>query len=163
MAVRRIHAPPVAHKGSPSRLEPAAATTCSSEFSGIMCGDPAAGPARSGVLPGGLSQKIIAGQLAAKCVERFKVPSIVLAPSPEPGLVVGSGRSVAGFGLAEALEQFRVFFRRFGGHAQAVGLTMPLAQIDAFAKALTSFVEGLKLDRNREIPEDGELVLAMAG
>ena len=40
---------------------------------------------------------------------------------------------------------------------------MPLAQIDAFAKALTSFVGGLKLDRNREIPEDGELVLAMAG
>ena len=107
--------------------------------------------------------KGIAGLLAAKCVERFRVPSIVLAPAPEPGLVVGSGRTIAGFDLAEALEQFHRFFKRFGGHAQAVGLTMPIAQIEAFAKEFTTFVEGLGLDRNRKIPEDGELVLAMAG
>lgn len=107
--------------------------------------------------------KGIAGLLAAKCVERFGVPSVVLAPSPEPGLVVGSGRSVAGFDLAVALEQYRGFFKRFGGHAQAVGLTMPIGEIEAFTKGFTAFVEGLKLDRNREIREDGELVLATAG
>jgi single-stranded-DNA-specific exonuclease len=107
--------------------------------------------------------KGIAGLLAAKCVERFGVPSIVLSPSPEPGLAVGSGRSVAGFDLAEGLEQYRTFFRRFGGHAQAVGLTMPNGQIETFAKGFISFVEGLKLDRSREIREDGELVLATAG
>ena len=107
--------------------------------------------------------KGIAGLLAAKCVERFSVPSIVLAPSPEPGLAVGSGRSVAGFDLAEALEQFRGFFSRFGGHAQAVGLTMPTGQIEAFAMEFTKFVEGVKLDRNHEIREDAELVLATAG
>jgi single-stranded-DNA-specific exonuclease len=69
----------------------------------------------------------------------------------------------AGFDLAEGLEQFRTFFRRFGGHAQAVGLTMPIVQIEAFAKEFTILVEGLKLDRSREIREDGELVLATAG
>jgi single-stranded-DNA-specific exonuclease len=107
--------------------------------------------------------KGIAGLLAAKCVERFRVPSIVLAPSLESGLVVGSGRSVAGFDLAEALEQFRGFFKRFGGHAQAVGLTMPVGQIEAFAKEFAAFVDGLKLERNHDIREDGELVLATAG
>jgi len=107
--------------------------------------------------------KGIAGLLAAKCVERFKVPTIVLAPSLELGLVVGSGRSVAGFDLAEALEQFHRFFKRFGGHAQAVGLTMPIAQIEAFAKEFTTLVEGVKLDRNHQIREDGELVLATVG
>jgi len=107
--------------------------------------------------------KGIAGLLAAKCVERFRVPSILLTPSPKPGLVVGSGRSVLGFDLAQALEQFRRFFQRFGGHAQAVGLTMPAAQIDAFAKEFTSFVEGLWLKYDHEIREDGELVLATAG
>jgi single-stranded-DNA-specific exonuclease len=105
----------------------------------------------------------IVGLLAAKCVERFRVPSVVLTPSPEPGLVVGSGRSVAGFDLAEALEQFSGFFKRFGGHAQAVGLTMPVGQIEDFAKEFTSFVEGLRLKRNHEIREDGELVLATVG
>jgi len=107
--------------------------------------------------------KGIAGLLAAKCVERFKVPAIVLAPAPEPGLVVGSGRSVAGFDLAGALEQFRGFFKRFGGHAQAVGLSMPIGQIEAFSKEFAVFVDGLKLERNYEIREDGELVLATAG
>lgn len=107
--------------------------------------------------------KGIAGLLAAKCVERFGVPSVVLAPSPKPGLVVGSGRSVAGFDLAEALEHFRGFFKRFGGHAQAVGLTMPIGQIEAFTKEFTAFVEGLKLERRSELHEDGKLVLAMTG
>jgi single-stranded-DNA-specific exonuclease len=85
--------------------------------------------------PGGLP-KGIAGLLAAKCIERFRVPSIALAPSQEPGVAVGSGRSVAGFNLAEALEQFRGFFKRFGGHAQAVGLSMPIGEIGVFAKGL---------------------------
>jgi single-stranded-DNA-specific exonuclease len=107
--------------------------------------------------------KGIAGLLAGKCVERFRVPSIVLAPSPEANLAVGSGRSVPGFDLAQALEQFRRFFKRFGGHAQAVGLTLPIGQIEAFAKEFTAFVEGLKLQRNDEIREDGELVLATTG
>ena len=107
--------------------------------------------------------KGIAGLLAAKCVERFRVPSIVLAPAPEPGLAVGSGRSVTGFNLAEALEQFCRFFKRFGGHAQAIGLTMPIGQIEAFAKEFAAFVDSLKLDRKYEIHEDGELVLATAG
>jgi len=107
--------------------------------------------------------KGIAGLLAAKCVERFGVPSIVLAPWLEPGLAVGSGRSVAGFDLAEALERFCGLFKRFGGHAQAVGLTMPVGRIEAFATEFNTFVEGLKLERNREIREDGELVLATTG
>jgi single-stranded-DNA-specific exonuclease len=109
------------------------------------------------------SPKGIAGLLAAKCVERFRVPSIVLALSTESDMAVGSGRSVAGFDLAAALEQFRGYFKRFGGHAQAVGLTMPTEQIEAFAKEFAPFVEGLKLERNHEIREDGELVLATAG
>ena len=65
--------------------------------------------------------------------------------------------------LAVALEQYRGFFKRFGGHAQAVGLTMPFGQIEAFTKEFTAFVEGRKLERRSEIHEDGELVLATAG
>jgi single-stranded-DNA-specific exonuclease len=38
--------------------------------------------------------KGIAGLLAAKCVERFGVPSIVLVASGTPGIAVGSGRSI---------------------------------------------------------------------
>lgn len=106
--------------------------------------------------------KGVAGLIAAKCVERFSVPSIVLVSSPTPGLVVGSGRSVAGFDLVEGLEQFRRLFTRFGGHAQAVGLTMPIGHVETFAREFAAFVATLKLKR-REIREDAELVLATAG
>jgi single-stranded-DNA-specific exonuclease len=106
--------------------------------------------------------KGIAGLIAAKCVERFSVPSIVLAPSPTPGLAVGSGRSVAGFDLMEGLGQFRGLFTRFGGHAQAVGLTMPIAHVETFAREFAALVATLKL-KSPEIHEDAELVLATAG
>ena len=131
-------------------------------FGGLCTEIPQPGPSAL-VLYGESCPKGIAGLLAAKCVERFRVPSIVMAPAPDPGLAVGSGRSVPGFDLAQALEQFRRFFKRFGGHAQAVGLTMPIGQIEAFAKEFTAFVEGLNLQRNHETCEDGELVLATAG
>jgi single-stranded-DNA-specific exonuclease len=130
---------------------------------GRLCAEIPQPPPAALVLYRETCPKGIAGLLAAKCVERFKVPTIVLAPAPERGLVVGSGRSVAGFDLAGALEQFRGFFKRFGGHAQAVGLTMPIGQIEAFSKEFAVFVDGLKLERNYEIREDGELVLATAG
>jgi single-stranded-DNA-specific exonuclease len=106
--------------------------------------------------------KGIAGLVAAKCVERFSVPSIVLTPSPNPALVVGSGRSVAGFDLVDGLERLRTFFTRFGGHAQAVGLTMPLAHVESFAKEFAAFVATLKLKKS-EMRVDAELVLATAG
>lgn len=107
--------------------------------------------------------KGIAGLIAAKCVERFSVPSIVLVSSPTPGLAVGSGRSVAGFDLVEGLEQFRGLFTRFGGYAQAVGLTMPIAHLETFAREFAAFVATLKLKGRRDIQKDAELVLAMAG
>lgn len=106
--------------------------------------------------------KGIAGLVAAKCAERFSVPSIVLAPSPVPGLVVGSGRSVAGFDLVDGLERFRTFFTQFGGHVQAVGLTMPLAKVETFAKEFAAFVATLKL-KKPEMRVDAELVLATVG
>jgi single-stranded-DNA-specific exonuclease len=107
--------------------------------------------------------KGIAGLIAAKCVERFSVPSIVLVSSPTPGLVVGSGRSVAGLDLVEGLEKFRGLFTRFGGHSQAVGLTMPLAHVETFAREFAAFVATLSLKRCHEIKDDAELVLATAG
>lgn len=105
----------------------------------------------------------VVGLVAARCVERFSVPSIVLAPSPSSGLVVGSGRSANGFDLIEGLERFRHLLTRFGGHSHAVGLTMPLAHVEAFAREFAGFVADQKLRCDRTIRADAELVLATAG
>ena len=105
----------------------------------------------------------VVGLVASKCVERFSVPSIVLAPSPSPGLIVGSGRSVKGFDLIEGLERFRHLLTRFGGHSQAAGLTMPLAHVETFAREFAIYAASLDLPRDRAIHADAELVLATTG
>lgn len=87
------------------------------------------------------SPKGIAGLLASKCVERYSVPSIVLASSTIPGEVVGSGRSIAGIDLVETLRPLGDLLVRFGGHAQAVGLTMAVDRIEEFREKFAQSME----------------------
>jgi single-stranded-DNA-specific exonuclease len=107
--------------------------------------------------------KGIAGLLASKCVERFSVPSIVLVPSSTPGVIVGSGRSVAGSDMVEGLRPFERLLTRFGGHAQAVGLTMPLEHVGAFEQEFVRSVESAGLKSNSGISAEAEIVLSMMG
>jgi single-stranded-DNA-specific exonuclease len=105
----------------------------------------------------------IAGLLASKCVERYSVPTIVLAPAPAAGYAVGSGRSIPGFDLVESLTPFRDILTRFGGHSQAVGLTIPVGSVDTFRGKFTEQVEALNLPRIFPIMPEAELSLAMMG
>jgi single-stranded-DNA-specific exonuclease len=49
----------------------------------------------------------------------------------------GSGRAPEGLHLLERLEACRELFDRFGGHAQAVGFTLPAARLAQLREALT--------------------------
>jgi single-stranded-DNA-specific exonuclease len=66
----------------------------------------------------------VVGIVASRLVERFHRPVIVLSEDPERGIAQGSGRSVPGFHLLEALESMAGLLIRFGGHRQAAGLTL---------------------------------------
>jgi single-stranded-DNA-specific exonuclease len=101
--------------------------------------------------------KGIAGLLASKCVERFGVPSIILVPSGVPGMAVGSGRSVPGFDLEQQLQNFAPLFDRFGGHAQAIGLTIRVDRIAELRSSLESACRGLA--PRREPQAEGNLSL----
>jgi single-stranded-DNA-specific exonuclease len=65
----------------------------------------------------------VIGILASRVVERCAKPAIVV--SVEDGIAHGSGRSVDGFPLLEAIETCADLFTRFGGHAFAVGFALP--------------------------------------
>ena len=65
----------------------------------------------------------IIGILASRVVDRMRRPAMVIAI--EDGAAYGSGRSVAGFHLLQALESCKELFTRFGGHAHAVGFCLP--------------------------------------
>jgi single-stranded-DNA-specific exonuclease len=107
--------------------------------------------------------KGIAGLLASKCVERYSVPSIVLVPSTIPGQVVGSGRSVPGVDLVETLRPLRELFLRYGGHAQAVGLTMSVDHIEEFREKFARSVEPVVSGDSLRVNAEAELALSFVG
>jgi single-stranded-DNA-specific exonuclease len=65
----------------------------------------------------------IIGILASRVAERMGRPAIVIAL--EGNEAYGSGRSVPGFHLLQAIEGCKQLFTRFGGHSHAVGFCLP--------------------------------------
>jgi single-stranded-DNA-specific exonuclease len=82
----------------------------------------------------------VVGICAARLVERFGVPSAVIALAGESGR--GSCRSSKGLQLHEALERCRDVLLGFGGHQSAAGLTVAAAKIDAFRAAFAEASRG---------------------
>ena len=76
----------------------------------------------------------VIGIVASRIVERFHRPTVLIA-AHEDGAAQGSGRSITGFHLFEALAACRSHLRTFGGHAMAAGLRMAEADIPAFREA----------------------------
>lgn len=104
----------------------------------------------------------VVGIVASRLKERFHRPSIVFAPGDD-GETRGSGRSIPGFHLRDALDL--VYKRhpglivRFGGHAMAAGLTVPTAQLDTFRQAFEQVARELldETQLTRTIETDGAL------
>lgn len=76
----------------------------------------------------------IIGIVASRLCERYNMP--VLLFSKQGDTFSGSGRSIPGINLYEALAVFSDRFVRFGGHAGAAGVTI---QKDTFAAFATDF------------------------
>ncbi len=79
----------------------------------------------------------VIGILASRVVERTARPAIVIAH--ENGEAHGSGRSVPGFHLLKAIESCHELFTRFGGHAHAVGFSLPSASVPALRQRLIQY------------------------
>ncbi|ACR70478.2 single-stranded-DNA-specific exonuclease RecJ [Edwardsiella ictaluri] len=77
----------------------------------------------------------VVGILASRIKERFYRPVIAFAPAGE-GLLKGSGRSLPGLHMRDALERLDMqhpgLMQKFGGHAMAAGLTIEAARFDDF-------------------------------
>jgi single-stranded-DNA-specific exonuclease len=71
----------------------------------------------------------VVGIVANRIAELFNRPTLVLGRDEASGLAQGSGRSIPSFHLLEALESMSDLFVRFGGHRQAVGLTLDSARV----------------------------------
>jgi single-stranded-DNA-specific exonuclease len=101
----------------------------------------------------------VIGIAATRVVERYCRPALVLAR--EDGEAYGSGRSIPAFHLLEALESCHEMFTRFGGHAHAVGFSLPCERVASLRAALDAYARSrLTLaDFEPVLPCDGELGL----
>jgi single-stranded-DNA-specific exonuclease len=68
----------------------------------------------------------IVGIVASKLVDKYQRPALVAQVLGD--ITKGSGRSVTGYNLIEALRLNPELFLRFGGHAYAAGFTLPTAR-----------------------------------
>jgi single-stranded-DNA-specific exonuclease len=88
----------------------------------------------------------IVGIVASRITERYGLPSILISfdgavagdPSPDD-VGKGSGRSVKGLNLVDALADSRDLLVRFGGHELAAGLTIRRADIPAFRERINAY------------------------
>jgi single-stranded-DNA-specific exonuclease len=85
----------------------------------------------------------VVGIVASRIKDRLHRPTFVFAASQAPGReheLKGSGRSIAGFHLRDALDlvakRHPGVLVRFGGHAMAAGCTIPEEHLDVFEQAL---------------------------
>jgi single-stranded-DNA-specific exonuclease len=79
----------------------------------------------------------VIGILASRVVEQTGRPSLVL--THENGEAHGSGRSIPGFHLLEAIESCHELFTRFGGHAHAVGFSLPSPSVPQLRERLIEY------------------------
>jgi single-stranded-DNA-specific exonuclease len=81
----------------------------------------------------------VIGILASRIVERTAKPTIIV--SVEDGVAYGSGRSVDGFQLLNAIESCADLFTRFGGHAFAIGFALPADRLPELKRRLRLYAE----------------------
>lgn len=78
----------------------------------------------------------VLGIVASRVVEQTGKPTLALNINTETGLAKGSGRSIDAFDLFSAIDQKRELTTAFGGHQMAVGLTLPVDNIELLKKQL---------------------------
>ncbi|GKX57531.1 ssDNA exonuclease RecJ [Leminorella grimontii] len=85
----------------------------------------------------------VVGILASRIKERFYRPVIAFAPAGD-GVLKGSGRSIAGLHLRDALERLDTLYPglmlRFGGHAMAAGLSVEEKCFDEFRQRFAELI-----------------------
>jgi len=104
----------------------------------------------------------VIGIVASRLKDRFQRPAIVFAPGAD-GMLRGSGRSIAGLHLRDALDLVAKrnpgLITRFGGHAAAAGLTLAARGFERFCAAFEGVCREwlTPADLARTIETDGAL------
>lgn len=79
----------------------------------------------------------VIGIVSSRLCDRYSCPVVLISLDGETGK--GSGRSIKGFNLFEALSDAGDLLEKYGGHELAAGLTIQRGQFEAFKKRITAY------------------------
>ena len=100
----------------------------------------------------------IIGIVASKITDMYFKPSILVCF--EDGEGKGSGRSIPGFDLHEALMKCEKHLEKFGGHAMAVGVSLKESEFESFKNELEEYAKKNEIDKIQPVIKiDSELSL----
>jgi len=101
-------------------------------------GDETLRSAKSTVLFKNTWHKGVIGIVAARCVEKYYRPTIILTESNDK--ITGSARSIKDFDLYKAIHECSDLLEKFGGHKYAAGLTLDKSNLTAFQRKFEDVV-----------------------
>jgi single-stranded-DNA-specific exonuclease len=88
----------------------------------------------------------VIGIVASRVVERFHRPTVLVGVAD--GVGKGSGRSIEGFHLHDALAHCAEHLSRFGGHQHAAGVTVEASAVPAFREAFEAYARRTLADED---------------
>ena len=104
----------------------------------------------------------VVGIVASRIVEKFHLPTILIAVDNEQNIARGSGRSIGQLNIVEALVANSSCLEKFGGHKAACGLSVKPENINDFINAFKNHVNDLlsSSDIGPVLKVDSELPLS---
>lgn len=88
----------------------------------------------------------VIGIVASKVTDMYFKPSILIC-FEEQGEGKGSGRSIPGFDLHEALTKCDKYIEKFGGHSMAIGITVKKENFEEFKKEFEEYAKNSNIDK----------------
>jgi len=83
----------------------------------------------------------VLGIVASRMTEKYHRPTLVV--EVRDGVATGSGRSIPGFDLYQALSRLKPLLNRFGGHRHAAGFALEASRLPALAEGLEALAQDL--------------------
>jgi single-stranded-DNA-specific exonuclease len=102
----------------------------------------------------------VLGIVASRLVETYLKPTILLTGQPGQG-IRGSGRSVEGINIIQAIRELASVLSHYGGHAMAAGLSLKYENLDTFKREFNRAVhqQFIQKDIPRHLMIEGYLEL----
>jgi len=100
------------------------------------------------------------GIVASEIVKKYNIPVILFTESD--GILKGSGRSILKFDLYENLGTLSRYFKKYGGHKQACGITMELKYFEDFKSSMIELSNKMltKKDLEKAYDFDADIVFS---